>query len=185
MDSSEKRLGENVRTRNLKSTRKVISLNSGFTMIELLMVIIIVGALSATAIPQFMDFRKEAKYAAVLQYLQTMRTAIKLQQNQMLLRCNKGVNVFPSVEALQANDITALNISCTAAQVVNPAERKIITESIPPLDSIVGIPTTGDYILGHNGGGRQCETYTAWRYDTTNGDFYACGEGDYNGLDSL
>lgn len=52
--------------------------NQGFTMIELLMVIVLVGILSVVATPQFLDFRKEAKLESLRFILAIMQIGYKL-----------------------------------------------------------------------------------------------------------
>ncbi len=114
--------------------------NRGFTMIELLMAIVLVAILNAVALPAYLDFRKEAKIAALQQSLAMMRTSIKLQTQQAILRCGasyasnwrtEGGNTFFVAlgPAAYLNDITIaegfpLYKICTTAQITNPSERK-------------------------------------------------------------
>ncbi len=51
--------------RNLKSLKKDISHNSGFSLIELVIVIAVLAILSAVAIPSFVGVRQSAKVSAV------------------------------------------------------------------------------------------------------------------------
>ena len=64
----------------------------GFTMIELLMVIIIIAVLGATGLTQFLDFRQEARASSVMQTLTAMRVSIKNQFQQALLRCGASTS---------------------------------------------------------------------------------------------
>jgi prepilin-type N-terminal cleavage/methylation domain-containing protein len=118
-------------------------LSKGFTLIELMMVIVITGTLVALAVPQFLDFRKEAKVGALKQNLAAMRSSFKTHTQQAMLRCGVidpatflvtgSQNFYWSLMRVLSrhNDITsgetdvtlALNKVCTTAQIPDPADR--------------------------------------------------------------
>ncbi len=108
----------------------------GFTMIELLMVIAIVAILGATALPQFLDFRNEARASMVRKSLASMRVAIKNAMHQARLRCGRSFNTDQELIAfnhsLEQNNLTAASGSvpgtplCTTAQLPNAVDRQII-----------------------------------------------------------
>ncbi|MCA9285091.1 MAG: prepilin-type N-terminal cleavage/methylation domain-containing protein [Phycisphaerales bacterium] len=50
----------------------------GFTLIEILIVVVILGILAAIVIPQFTDASQEASESAVKSQLQTMRSQVEL-----------------------------------------------------------------------------------------------------------
>lgn len=54
----------------------------GFTLVELLIVVIIIGILAGIAIPQFQSAASEAREAAVLQNLTQIRSALELYRIQ-------------------------------------------------------------------------------------------------------
>src|SRR3954470_4703727 len=59
----------------------------GFTLIEILIVVIILGILAAIVIPQFTNASKEAKQSALVTMVQSLRSQIalfKLQHNDRL-----------------------------------------------------------------------------------------------------
>ena len=60
---------------------------SGFTLVEILIVVVILGILAAIVIPQFTDASTEAKTSSLCTDLQTMRSQIelyKIQHNDLL-----------------------------------------------------------------------------------------------------
>jgi type II secretory pathway pseudopilin PulG len=95
-------------------------------MIELLMVIIIIGSLSVSAFPSFIDFRKEARRAAVQQFVSAFNSAIKNQTQALRLRCGLvGPSVHPTLASVLANDV-ALNTGCSSSSFATPAERRFL-----------------------------------------------------------
>ena len=57
---------------------KTISHNNGFTLVELVMVIVILGILAAIAIPKFSDLSTEAKISTLNGIAGSMRSTIAI-----------------------------------------------------------------------------------------------------------
>ena len=57
---------------------------SGFTLVEILIVVIILGILAAIVIPQFANASQDARESALLSQLQTLRSQIELYKLQHL-----------------------------------------------------------------------------------------------------
>ena len=69
----------------------------GFTLIEILIVVIILGILAAIVIPQFTNASKEAKQSSLVTQVQSMRSQIalfKLQHNDFLPGANPLVGAM-------------------------------------------------------------------------------------------
>ena len=60
----------------LTKIRKKLN-SKGFTLIELMIVIAIIGILAAIAIPQFASYRQKAYNAAALSDLKTVKTTLE------------------------------------------------------------------------------------------------------------
>ncbi|MFI4859739.1 MAG: type II secretion system protein [Phycisphaerales bacterium JB063] len=60
--------------------RKMVA--KGFTLVEILIVVVILGILAAIVIPQFTNASEAAKYSNMVSQLQTVRSQIALYQNQ-------------------------------------------------------------------------------------------------------
>ena len=75
--------------------RQIRKGSQGFTLIEILIVVIILGILAAIVIPQFTNASKEAKQSSLVTMVQSLRSQIalfKLQHNDRLPGANPVVD---------------------------------------------------------------------------------------------
>ena len=94
-----------------KSEGKKMKAQSGFTLVEILIVVVILGILAAIVIPQFTSASTEAKESALVSDLQAMRSQIelyKIHHNDILP--GEILNADGSITAATA--ITFVNAFC-------------------------------------------------------------------------
>ena len=131
---------------------------SGFTLVEILIVVVILGILAAIVIPQFTEASTEAKTSSLCTDLQTMRSQIelyKIQHNDDL----PGDGTASFVDALTGQT----DIDGAAGADYGPYMQKIPMNQFNDLDTVqIEAGNTG---LGLGD--------TGWHFDTTTGDFHA------------
>ncbi len=122
----------------------------GFTLVEILIVVVILGILAAIVIPQFSDASTEAKLSSLVSDLQTVRSQIQLYKIQ------HNDNVPADV-----NDLTiTTDVDGNAGSDYGPYLQKIPTNQFNDLSTV---DTDGTLGGGSHG----------WYYNSTTGDFRA------------
>ena len=142
---------------------------SGFTLVEILIVVVILGILAAIVIPQFTSASTEAKESALVSNLQAIRSQIELYKIQ-------HNDIPPTIagfsdQLTKYRDVDGIVQLAAGPGVYGPYIQKIPVNQFNDDDTVQSSPPAGD-----NGGG--------WEYDETTGAIYADDEydGDADGI---
>ncbi len=96
----------------------MVKQQKGFTLIELMIVIAIIGILAAVAVPQYGQYTKRAKFAEVVTATNAVKTAVSLcyQTTNIIASCDAGMEgVPPDVTNTPADVVASVE---TAAGVI-------------------------------------------------------------------
>jgi general secretion pathway protein G len=138
--------------------RQLSARRSGFTLVEILIVVIILGILAAIVIPQFTNASTSAKASAVTSQLQTLRSQVqlyKLQHND-------------AIPDLVGTQWTLLMGKTTAAGTIDAANGTYG----PYLETIPKNPLNGNSNIAAAVGASD----TGWVYDQTTGNIFATNQ---------
>lgn len=158
-------------------------IKNGFTILEILMVLLLVGILAAVAVTQLTNYTAEARTSTIKANLQEMRQAIARQTTKMRSHCGLAAGSFPPLATILKNDTTAGEAHpCTPEQVPEAADRRFFASRIPGNSWGPGQSNT---IAGCVGAGcTDRATYNClgeprnradggWCYNVSNGDLWA------------
>lgn len=129
--------------------------DAGFTLIELMMVIAIIGILAAAAVPQYAQYTKKAKFAEVISMTAEHKSAVHLcvQDMNTLTGCNSGMNgVPPAITAPigYMKSLTVVNgtITSTATSILDE-NQFILTSAYNPVTNSVSWTVSGSCLTAH------------------------------------
>lgn len=131
---------------------------SGFTLVEILIVVVILGILAAIIIPQFTNASTEAKESSLRTDLQTVRSQIELYKVQ-------HTDTLPPAATFTAaltgyTNVAGTTVAQGTAGALGPYMQKIPTNQFNGLNTVGIDGTAGDSSHG-------------WNFSTTTGVFSA------------
>jgi general secretion pathway protein G len=135
----------------------------GFTLVEILIVVVILGILAAIVIPQFTDAATESKESSLRSDLQTIRSQIelyKIQHNDNLPTMNNGASTGLTFEATMTG-YTLQDGSASTRGAVGALGPYMQTIPVNPF-------TAGNGVGGASASGSP----QGWTFDTTTGEFH-------------
>jgi len=138
---------------------------SGFTLVEILIVVVILGILAAIVIPQFTNASTEAKQSSLQSDLQMLRSQIELYkiQHNDFLPCAQGETFLVAMLDYTLADGTVSAKGVVGAQ--GPYMRKIPSNQF--------VVANADVVTEAAGGVCPADGTYGWWYDTTTGDIRA------------
>lgn len=124
---------------------------TGFTLIELVIIIVVLGILAGVAIPKYQDITSEAKEASTRASLGGLRSGITIYYANQAV--TTGIAAWPTLADLETYDVVM-------AQGVPPNPYVHVDSAA---DSIVVGVTKGVVVAGGRGG---------WAYNATTGEIW-------------
>lgn len=122
----------------------------GFTLIELVIIIVILGILAAIAIPKYQDMSSDAREASCRSALGALRSGITIYYANQAVKT--GTAVWPPIDSLAAIGV-------------------VMEQAIPPNPYVSDTNAPDSIVIGANKG-TTIGTRGGWAYNPTTGEIW-------------
>ena len=138
----------------MKSMKIVKKAQAGFTLIELMIVVAIIGILAAVAIPAYSDYVVKAKFSEVESIANAYKTAVAacMQENGAATDCANGANGVPATQAtthVASVTVAAGVITVVPTATTNALSTLVLTPVLPDGGSALTWTKTGGCLTAH------------------------------------